>query len=137
MVQIVLDGARKAGDCKQEGSLLFSELHLFRFPPGWRVAIVCTPVRWEQILQQRDLDYRTRAFTNLESRLTVLNGDIFREFPSNYRHIIAHELGHVRCQCKEEDRADQIADRLESEAKQAESTPRLASETPKSVGGSK
>jgi hypothetical protein len=28
----------------------------------------------------------------------VLNGAIFREFPSNYRHIIAHELGHVRCQ---------------------------------------
>jgi hypothetical protein len=133
LVQIVLDGADNRGDCKQDGTLLFAELHLFHFPPGWRVAIVCNPLRWNQIVQQRDLDYRTRAFTNLDSRLTVLNVAIFHEFPSNYRHIIAHELSHVQCRCGDEKVAERIAGELEYAVKHegnAQEVQRLAKKTP-------
>lgn len=132
LVQIVLDGADNKGDCKQDGALLFAELQLFHFPPGWRVAIVCNPLRWNQIIQQRDLDYRTRAFTNLQSQLTVLNVAIFHEFPSNYRHIIAHELSHVQCRCRDEKVAERIAGELEYAAKhegQPQDVKRLAKKT--------
>lgn len=126
LVRIVLDGAHGAKDCKEEGALLFGELHLLRYPAGWRVAIICNSVRWEQIIQQRDLDHRTRAFTNLESQLTVLNGDIFHEFPSNYRRIIAHELGHVRCRCRDEKVAEKVASELERGAFELERGAREA-----------
>jgi len=125
-VSIFLDGARHAGDCKLEESLLLTELHQLHFPAGWRIAIVCTSLRWQQILQQRDLHYNTRGFTNLKSQLTVLDGVIFREFPSNYRHIIAHELAHIQCQCRDETMAERIARDLEHAAKLTQDAARIA-----------
>ena len=112
-IHIVLDGARKAGDCVTEGSIVQHEVQTLPFPPGWTIAIMCTPVRWETLLQQADPGKTHAAFTRLGERITVLNGDIFHDFPLRYRHIMAHELGHIQCGCADEARAEKLAEQLE------------------------
>jgi hypothetical protein len=49
----------------------------------------------------------------------VLNGAIFHEFPPRYRHIMAHELAHIQCNCADESYADSLADKLEKKKTEA------------------
>src|ERR1043165_7687006 len=70
-IRILLDGARKPGDCASEGKLLQAELADLRFPPGWTLAIMCTAVRWETVLQQVNPPYTHDAFTRRSARITV------------------------------------------------------------------
>ncbi len=113
-IRIVLDGAHRPGECLEEGKLVQKEVQTLVFPPGWTIAIMCTQVRWEQILQQANPPLTHAAFTRMSQRLTVLNGAIFHEFPPNYHHIMAHELGHIRCGgCADEGYVEKLAVRLE------------------------
>jgi len=112
-IRIVLDGARKIGDCVAERKLLQGELANLPFPPGWTLAIMCTPVRWATIFQQVSPPYTRDAFTRISERITVFNGAVFREFPSRHRHIMAHELAHVRCGCADENQVEGLAYMLE------------------------
>lgn len=112
-VSIVLDGARKAADCATERDLAQKELQTLQFPARWTVVIACTPSRWEALLHQLHPPYTRFAFTGLADRVTVLNGAMFHEFPPNYRHVIAHELAHVKCSCSDEQRAEELAFELE------------------------
>jgi hypothetical protein len=112
-IHIVLDGAKNPGDCVAEGEKVNTELQTLHFPPGWRVAIMCTPVRWQAILQQADVRNTDAAFTRISERITILNGDIFRVYTTNYRHIMAHELAHIMCTCADEGKAEKIAHKLE------------------------
>ena len=112
-IRIVLDGTRHPGDCVKEGKQLQAELQTLRYPPGWTLAIMCTPVRWDSILREADVRNTDAAFTRISERITIFNGDIFREFPPNYRHIMAHELAHITCNCADEGRTEKIAHELE------------------------
>jgi hypothetical protein len=113
-IHIVLDGTRKPGDCKAEGLAVQQELQTLPFPPGWTIAIMCTPVRWDVILREADIrNTHAAAFTRPKERITILNAAIFHDFPLNYRHIMAHELAHIRCGCADEAVAEKLAFELE------------------------
>jgi hypothetical protein len=113
-IHIVLDGARKPGDCVEEGKAVQKELQTLPFPPGWKIAIMCTPVRWQAITSPLDQPAGTpEAFTVASQRLTVLDGAIFHQFPPHYRHVMAHELAHIQCKCSDEIRAEKLAHNLE------------------------
>lgn len=96
-----------------EGMKLRDELRTLAYPPGWTLAIMCTPVRWEALLRSADIRNTSAAFTRISERITVFNGAIFREFPPRYRHIMAHELAHIQCDCRDEVAADKLAGKLE------------------------
>lgn len=110
---IVLDGAHKPADCAVERDLVQKELQTLQFPPGWTLVIACTQLRWDALFHQLHPPYTRFAFTGLADRVTVLNGAMFHEFPPNYRHVIAHELAHVKCNCSDEQKAEELAFRLE------------------------
>jgi hypothetical protein len=113
-IKIVLDGARKSGDCMVEGRAVQQAVQTLRFPAGWTIAIMCTPVRWEQLIQQVNPPRTHAGFTRISERITVLNGAIFHEFPPKYRHILAHELGHIQCGgCNDEGYVEKLAFQLE------------------------
>jgi hypothetical protein len=113
-IKIVLDGARRPGECVEEGKLVQKEVQTLVFPPGWTIAIMCTMVRWEQIVEQANPPLTHAGFTRMSQRLTVLNGAIFHDFPPNYRHIMAHELGHIKCGgCTDEGYVEKLAVQLE------------------------
>jgi hypothetical protein len=131
-IHIVLDGAQKPSDCMTEGRIVQNEMQTLPFPPGWTVAIMCTPVRWQTILQQADSPPTQTAFTSFSQRLTILNGAIFRGFPATYRHTLAHELAHVQCQCKDEARAERLAKELE---KKSSTKPKPRTEAKEAAGG--
>jgi hypothetical protein len=114
-IHIVLDGARKPGDCLLEGEAVRKEVQTLPFPPGWKIAIMCTPVRWATLIEQVNPPRTHTAFTSLNQRITVLNGAIFHDFPLRYRHTMAHELAHIQCECTDEGYAEKLADELEKE----------------------
>ena len=54
------------------------------------------------------------AYTNLFGTVTSLNeGYLEFAIDSRVRHTLAHEAGHVICQCASEDKANEIAYQLE------------------------
>jgi hypothetical protein len=112
-IHIILDGAHKPGECMVEGRAVDREVRELQYPAGWTVAIMCTPVRWEEILQQVNPPRTDAAFTRISQRITVVNGAIFHEFPSHARHILAHELAHIQCNCADEYRVEKLAFTLE------------------------
>jgi hypothetical protein len=112
-IHIVLDGTRKPGDCKAEGLAVQRELQTLPFPPGWTIAVMCTPARWDLILREADVRNTHAAFTRPKERITILNAAIFHDFPPNYRHIMAHELAHIQCGCADEAVAEKLASELE------------------------
>ncbi len=97
-----------------EGTAAQKQIVSLGYPAGWTVAIMCTETRWTALLASIDERRpRLRAFTRLKERITVIDGAIFRESPPNYRHIMAHELGHIRCECADENRVEHLAFELE------------------------
>jgi len=92
--------------------LLQAELKDLRFPDHWTIEITCTPIAWQQAQQRAGGVPTTTAFSQLNNRVTVLNGAIFRALRSSYRRVIAHELGHVTCGCSDEYDAEKMGVRL-------------------------
>lgn len=113
--RIVLDGSKGGKDCATEARQLQEELKSLPYPPGWTLAIMCRQVRWEQILQQADVHTTHAAFTRIAERLTIFNADIFHQSPAFYRQVIAHELGHIKCNCASETNAEKIGQQLQRE----------------------
>jgi len=112
-IRIVLDGERRPGECVPEGKRLQAELETLHYPAGWTLAIMCTAVRWDSILREADVRNTHVAFTRISERITVFNSNIFHDFPQNYRHIVAHELGHINCNCADEGKAEELAHEME------------------------
>jgi hypothetical protein len=95
---------------------LIQDLKGIAFPEDWTIAVACTPIIWERLQRKRG-DFNTvTAFTNLEGRLTVLNGAIYLEqIPlrgTNHwtpKTALQHEFGHILCKCSDEAKADKAA----------------------------
>ena len=83
-------------------------------PHDWHFIIVCSDSDWQFLLRHFG-EQRTAALgaTSLINRTTWFKSDIFANpsGESGYVHVILHEVGHIRCQCK----SDMMADRLASE----------------------
>ena len=109
-------GVKQVQECAGRIAALSAELQTLRFPEGWTIAIACTPVAWNESLRLAEYPLTASAFTSLHTRITVLNGAIFSGLRTEYRGSIAHELGHIVCNCVNEVRADAAARRLERES---------------------
>ena len=111
-LQIKLFGATRVQDCANQLAALQEELKTLSYPAGWTLAITCTPSYWTNAVRSFRNVRSDTAFTHLPARLTVLNGAIFQQLRPAYRYVIAHELGHIRCDCDDEERANAIAWKL-------------------------
>jgi hypothetical protein len=94
--------------CLHKLQTLQRELRHFPFPNYWTLGVACDLITWETALRRAEFPPTDTAFTGIKPRLTVLNGEIFNQQPNYYEHTLAHELGHVRCYCVEESRAEEI-----------------------------
>jgi hypothetical protein len=108
-IRVLVYGVDTVEQCAAPVKALQAEMQTMRFPQGWTLGIVCTPVAWEEILKIADPPRTNRAFSNLIRRSTVLNSAIFRDSRALYRHTLAHELGHAMCDCNDEHKAESYA----------------------------
>jgi|HubBroStandDraft_5_1064220.scaffolds.fasta_scaffold15102_4 hypothetical protein len=81
------------------------------YPAGWKIIVACTDEEWLQITRHFDASLSQSAFTMRDVRITVVNARIFRQkIYSGPVHTLRHELGHIICNSKSEDVADNFAD---------------------------
>lgn len=128
-------GVARVQDCAYEINALSRALKSFPFPRGWTIAIACTPVAWNTSLRLAGNPPTNSGFTSLAARISVFNGMIFHDLEFQYRRTITHELGHIRCHCEDEWKAEEAASQIEREAMRlqpaAPGTAEIAAETPR------
>jgi hypothetical protein len=81
------------------------------YPKNWTLVIACSENDWQSLRRKADAMQTNNAFTNLEHRITIIHGQIFLD-PPQFRPaqlILLHELGHISCQCDNEDKAEDWA----------------------------
>ena len=106
-------GVERAANCGFATRPLIADLNELRYPKEWTVLVACNVLVWEQLQRNADAFETETAFTNLRGRITVLNGEIYREIlplrgtsHRTPRLVLRHELGHIICGCGDEARAD-------------------------------
>lgn len=91
--------------------LLLEEISQVPFPEDWTIVLACTRLDWEKLQRTGDAQAARRAFSNLEGKITVLNGAIF--YHANVgrpvHRVLLHEAGHIHCRCSDEDQAERWA----------------------------
>jgi hypothetical protein len=117
--------------CLAKLQTLDHELQSFPFPINWTLEVACDPVIWQQALRRADLPHTNTAFTGIKPRITVLNGAIFNDGANFYRHTLAHELGHIRCRCGDEAKAEQVGMAFLGSAEYLASLPAVTTVTGK------
>ena len=95
------------------------EIAAVPFPSGWTLVVACHETEWQMLQTKADAQASKHAFTNLAGRITVLNGAIFLQgVVSRPAHrILLHEIGHIQCNCGDENKAERWALSLESHAR--------------------
>lgn len=111
--KITLFGVKTIEQCSPALKALQAELKTLNYPPEWKVGILCTPVAWNELVRKSELSNVHTGITELKEKYTFLNGAIFTGWPQEYRHTIAHELGHIYCNCVSEYKAEKLAFNIE------------------------
>lgn len=85
-----------------------SEIAHVPFPMEWIVVVACNDVRWEALQRKADALATWGAFTNVKGKITVVRGTIFLQSMGSrsVRRILLHEVGHIRCNCGDEGKAE-------------------------------
>jgi hypothetical protein len=92
------------------------------YPKDWTVVVACSDSDWQYLQRKADAMSTKHAFTNVRGKTTVIRGELFLNplIGRSVRLMLLHELGHIACQCWNEDTAehfartaDKIADHLE------------------------
>jgi hypothetical protein len=81
------------------------------YPNDWRIVVACSDGDWLYLQRKADAMQTDHAFTNLQGKITVIRGEVFLN-PPQFRPaklILLHELGHITCQCENEDKAEDWA----------------------------
>ena len=114
--------------------LLLAEISEVPFPDDWTIVLACNRLDWEKLQRPGDAQAAQRAFSNLEGKITVLNGEIFyKEHAGRPVHrVLLHEAGHIHCRCASEDQAERWA--LEYERIKRRPAVAAASEAGGSMG---
>jgi len=78
------------------------------FPQGWAVLVACNEVQWVMLQRKADAQATRYAFTNVKGRITVVRGAIFLRGVAerNAHRVLLHEIGHIRCDCADEAKAE-------------------------------
>jgi hypothetical protein len=103
---IVSLGSNADGACLQALRTLDRELKIIQFPNDWTVGVTCNSVTWEAARHRAGDPPTQTAFTGLKPKLTVINAAVFQQLESVYRRTLAHERGHILCNCASEGRAE-------------------------------
>jgi hypothetical protein len=106
-------GVRRAEDCGPALIALQKELETLEYPQDWTFKIACTSLIWERVQRKADHPGAAFAISELKHKITFFNASVFREARVVYRRAMSHELGHIRCGCKNEDEAEKWARQLE------------------------
>jgi hypothetical protein len=84
------------------------------YPRDWTVVITCSDSDWHYLQRKADAFGTIDAFTNIKGKTTVIRGEIFLNprIGRSARVVLLHELGHITCQCGDEDTAEEFAQKL-------------------------
>jgi hypothetical protein len=84
------------------------------YPGDWAVLIACSDDHWHYLQRKADAFGTSDAFTNIKGKTTVIRGELFLNPPIGRpaRLVLLHELGHIPCQCGNEDTAENSAQKL-------------------------
>lgn len=113
--KILVAGVKHLSSCEFATRPLLADLKGTPFPADWTIVVACNQVVWEEIKQKADALRTETAFTNLQKRITVINGGIYRAtLPLLGVHkspqlVLRHEAGHIICVCNDEEAADRAA----------------------------
>ena len=114
---IIALGVNKPADCSALAPLL-EDLKTVQFPHNWTVYIACSDVTWQKVIQREDVEGLTSVgITDRVHRLTIINGAMYSPLFSFHRQvqrtpvrILKHELGHIVCDSRREDVANNFVD---------------------------
>jgi hypothetical protein len=83
------------------------------YPKDWSIVVACSDSDWKYLQRKGDAFDTNHAFTNLKGKMTVVRGDVLLNPPMGRpaKLILLHELGHITCQCGDEDKAEGFAQR--------------------------
>lgn len=109
--QVFVAGVKKTTACEFALRPLLADLQSLNYPHDWWIVIACNRPVWEQLQRKADAGLTKTAFTNVRGRVTVVNGEIYRELAKGTIHpnpklVLKHELGHILCKCEREEEAD-------------------------------
>jgi hypothetical protein len=81
------------------------------YPKDWTVVVACSDSDWQYLQCKADAMGTKHAFTNVKGRTTVIRGEMLLNplIGRSVRLILLHELGHIACQCGNEDTAEHFA----------------------------
>lgn len=96
-------------------------------PRWWRVIVLRKP-EWDGKMLEYGLVGKTdSAFTILGDDVTFLNEDYLSlASDEQLEHTLAHESGHLICNCSNEDTANKIAEKLENKPSRGSDNPGTA-----------
>jgi hypothetical protein len=85
-----------------------TEVERVPFPQGWTVLVACNEVQWVILQRKADAQDTSYAFTNVKGRITVVRGAMFLRgvTPRTAHRVLLHEIGHIRCDCDDEAKAE-------------------------------
>jgi hypothetical protein len=112
-------GVKRAEDCAPAVAAVQVELETLDYPADWRFKIACTPLLWERVQRKSDHPEANFAISELKHKVTFFNAAVFREARYIYRRAMSHELGHIRCGCKDEETAEKWARKMEARQRTA------------------
>lgn len=92
-------------------NLLLAEISQVPFPDDWTIVLACNRLDWEKLQRTGDAQAAQRAFSNLQGKITVINGAIFYNENAGrpVHRVLLHEAGHIHCRCGNEDQAERWA----------------------------
>jgi hypothetical protein len=113
---VFIAGVDRPSKCQFATRPLLADLQTTKFPRNWTIIVACNQLVWEQLQWRGEAEATHTAFTNLQGRITILNGEIYRKpLPlagtahRTPRLVLQHERGHIVCGCEDEWKADRAA----------------------------
>ncbi len=110
---VFIAGVDRPSKCQFATRPLLDDLQMTEFPRNWTIIVACNQLVWEQLQRRAEAKATHTAFTNLQRRITILNGEIYRNsLPlagtahRTPRLVLLHERGHIVCGCEDEWNAD-------------------------------
>ena len=104
---VVAAGTKTVEACNFAVQPTFNIVKTLPYPADWKVVVVCNENLWDGLMKQANVDYISDyAFTYQPNRVTFIRAKVFAErMEYTPEQVLSHELGHIMCNCDDEDRA--------------------------------
>jgi hypothetical protein len=111
--RILVAGVKRPADCEFATKPLIADLQTVHYPRHWTIIVACNDIVWQRLQLKADARGTNTAFTDIQHRITVLNGLMYLVMPplrgtvhASSRLVLEHEYGHILCKCHDEFMAD-------------------------------